>query len=203
MNALELFKGTGSFGKCANDLGFTNVISLDINPKSNATITTDILKWNYKELKDIPISFIWASPPCETYSVWNYSTRKEERDINDATPYSERAKLGTKILYQTLKIINYFKKLNPKMGWCIENPRGMMRKDKKMLKLPYMSTTSYNQYGFTDRYKPTDFWTNFPLSLLPVKKPKIIKRIQDVPLTERFKIPPDLIRHIVFAYLVS
>ena len=200
MNALELYKGTGSFGKEAKKLGF-NVISLDINPKSNATITTDILKWNYKELKDVPISFIWASPPCETYSVWNYSTRKEERDVNDATPYSERAKLGTKILYQTLKIINYFRKLNPKMGFCIENIRGMMRKDKRMLRLPFRGTTSYNQYGFDRIYKPTDFWTNFPLFLYPVKKPKNIERIKDIPLNERFKIPPDLITHILTTYL--
>ena len=45
MNHLELFSGTGSFGKVSKKIGY-DVVSLDIDGR--ATITEDILKWNYK-----------------------------------------------------------------------------------------------------------------------------------------------------------
>ena len=58
MKLLELFSGTGSVGKVAEELGF-DVVSLDLK---DANINTDILNWNYKVFKQNEFNIIWASP---------------------------------------------------------------------------------------------------------------------------------------------
>lgn len=195
---LELFKGTGSVGKVAKKLGY-DVVSIDFDPIFTPTIETDILDWNYKkfykETHYIP-DFIWASPPCNTFSSLSYPLKG--RNIETAEPYSERAKIGTKILHRTLQIIQFFNKLNPNMKFCIENPHGMMRKDKLMKKL-YMETTLYCLYGDFKK-KPTDFWSNFEMDLIPTIKGckgKKLLSVQDMPLKQRYSIPSKLIRHIL------
>lgn len=197
MKLLELFKGTGSVGKVAKTLKYTTV-SLDFDPIFTPDIEIDILKWNYKkfynETKFLP-DIIWASPPCNTYSKLAYSLK--ERDTKTAEPFSDRAKDGTKILYQTLKIIRYFQNLNPKLKFVIENPRGMMRLDKQIQKL-ILNNTLYCLYG-DKRQKSTDFFSNYELEL---KDPNEYKcqgetvRVVDIPLKERYKIPSKLIKHI-------
>ena len=199
MKLLEIFKGTGSVGKVAKKMGFDRIISIDFDPIYTPTIETYILDWDYKKFyrdtKFIP-DFIWASPPCNTFSPLAYPLK--ERNTKTAEPLSERAIIGTKILYKTLEIIEYFLKLNKKMGYCIENPRGMMRNDKIMKKL-YKETTYYCYYGDIKR-KPTDFWTNFITDLEPIKgatcKNKKVTRVIDLPLNDRYSIPSKLIRHI-------
>lgn len=198
----ELFKGSGSVGKVANKLGY-KVVSLDFDPIYTPDIETDILKWDYKkysrENNFIP-DYIWASPPCNTYSPLAYPLK--ERNIENAKPISNRAKIGTDILYKTLEIINYFIKVNPKLLYCIENPRGMMRYDEKMKKLPYMDTTYYCYYG-DKKLKPTNFWSNYPLGL------KQIKEVCDeytpvcdlTDIKDRYSIPPKLIKQIIFTSL--
>ena len=196
MNLLEIFKGTGSVGKVAKKMGYS-VISIDFDPIYTPTIETDILKWNYKkmykETKYIP-DFIWASPPCNTYSPLAYPLK--ERNPKTAEPYSERAKNGTDILYKTLQIINFFKKLNPNLKFCIENPRGMMRNDPKMKKL-YMETTKYCLYGDI-KEKATNFWSNFNMDLSQEKKCKNKTiPVVDLPLNKRYSIPSQLIKQIL------
>ena len=127
MLLLELFKGTGSVGKVAKKLGF-DVISIDIEDKYEPDILIDILELDYTKLP-IP-DFIWASPPCNTYSSLAYPLK--ERNIKTAKPISKRAKVGTKILYKTLEIIDYFSIKNPNLAFVIENPKGMMRNDSKI-----------------------------------------------------------------------
>lgn len=190
MLLLELFKGTGSVGKVAKKIGL-DVISLDFDEKFKPDIVSDILKWNYKSIPTPDI--IWASPPCNTYSPLAYQFK--ERDTESAEPFSERAKIGTAILYKTLEIIKYFIKKNPKLKWVIENPRGMMRKDKQMKGL-YRETTSYNHYG-DKRWKPTDFFSSTVLDLEPPTKPKEFTTIDSLSLKERYKIPSKLVRAIL------
>jgi len=197
---LEMFKGTGSVGKQAKKMGF-QVTSLDFDPIYTPDIETDILDWDYKKYSNennyIP-DMIWSSPPCNTYSPMVY--RLKERDVETAKPLSDRAKLGTKILYKTLEIIEYFLKKNPKLLFIIENPRGMMRKDKEMKKLA-RETTLYCLYGDFKR-KPTDFWNNFPNGLgidqetkecpgkvIPVQNLRTIE--------ERYSMPAKLIKHFL------
>lgn len=204
MKLLELFKGTGSVGKVAQKLGF-DIVSLDLEPYYTPDIETDILEWDYKrffkESKYVP-DMIWASPPCNTFSPLVY--RLKERDTKTAEPFSDRAKLGTKILYKTLEIIAYFKKKNPNLLFVIENPRGMMRMDKKMMKLA-KETTLYCLYGDFKR-KPTDFFNNFPEGLglkVDTQCPDNIeiKGVQRLPLNERYKIPSKLVRQILLEFM--
>jgi site-specific DNA-cytosine methylase len=202
MNLLEMFKGTGSVGKAAKKLGFKNIVSIDLEKKYNPTILTDILEWDYKkfyeETKFVP-DFIWASPPCNTFSPLVYPLK--ERNTKTAEPYSDRAKLGTEILYKTLEIIGFFINKNPNLGFCIENPRGMMRNDKYMKNL-YRETTLYCLYGDVKK-KPTDFWANFEMNLKPIdtKCNKELVSVVDLPLDKRYSIPQKLIRDILKSYI--
>jgi len=191
---LELFKGSGSVGEQARKMGF-DTISLDFDEKFEPDILTDILKWDYKNMNIKP-DFIWASPPCNTYSQLAYKLK--ERDIKTAKPLSDKAKIGTKILYKTIEIIIYFFKKNPKMGFVIENPRGMMRNDKKMKQF-LLNNTHYCNYG-DERRKSTDFFSNYELYLSD-NKCKGTKKIEYIPLIERYKIPTKLTKHILNEYL--
>lgn len=193
MLLLELFRGTGSVGKVATAFGL-KVISVDIEEKHQPDIAVDILELDYKQLPTP--DFIWASPPCETFSVMVY--RLHERNTKTAEPYSDRAKLGTKILYKTLEIIKYFVKKNPNLAFVIENPRGMMRNDPEIKNCLILNTTYYCNYG-DDRTKPTDFFSNYPLYLNETKC-KGSKKITKIPLLERYKIPPKLIEHILLEW---
>jgi len=194
-NLLELFKGTGSVGKVAHKI--FNVVSLDSDPKAQPDILTDILKWDYKKFYNqtgfIP-DFIWASPPCNTYSSLSYPLR--ERHPQTTEPYSERAIIGTKILHQTIKIIAFFHKLNPNLIFVIENPKGMMRKDPAVQQF-ILNSTLYVLYG-DKRRKHTDFFSNIDLELKDPKTPYNTKTvsIEDIPLNERYKIPPNLIKQV-------
>jgi hypothetical protein len=199
LKMFELFKGTGSVGKVAKKMGF-EVISLDFDPIYTPDIETDILKWDYKKWsKDnnfIP-NYIWASPPCNTYSPLAYPLK--ERNTQTAKPISERAKVGTKILFKTLEIIEYFKKLNPKLLFTIENPRGMMRKHKEMQNLPNLETTLYCLYGDFKR-KPTDFWSNYKMNLVTSEikcKNKTIGVVDLKKIEDRYSIPAKLIKQIL------
>ena len=194
MLLFELFKGTGSVGRVARKLGFTTM-SLDFDETYEPDILTDILIWDYKKMNITP-TFIWASPPCNTYSPLAYALK--ERVLANAEPISDRAIIGTKILYKTIEIIKYFQKKNPKMGFVIENPRGMMRFDKKIQQFIY-NNTNYCNYNDA-RTKSTDFFSNYDLELDPTKC-KGTKRIVDLPLIERYAIPPKLIKHILTKYL--
>lgn len=199
LKLLELFKGTGSIGKAAKKLGFS-VVSLDFDPIYTPDIETDILKWDYKKYhRDtgyVP-DLIWASPPCNTFSPFAY--RLKERNTKTSTPYSARAKEGTAILRQTLKIIKYFQKLNPELLFVMENPRGMMRHDPEVKKLPKRDTTLYCLYGDV-RYKPTDFFNNVPKGLelkedKSCNKPTVL--VARLPLNKRYEIPAKLSREIL------
>jgi len=154
MKTLELFCGTKSFSKVAEKLGH-DILTIDNNPAHNPDICIDIFKFQYR----VPLNFdiIWASPPCQTFSVasigkhWN----------RDATPKTLDALDGISLLCRAIIIIQHFK---PKY-WFIENPRGMMRKViDKIFKLNGITdyirhTITYCQYG-DERMKPTDIWTN-------------------------------------------
>jgi site-specific DNA-cytosine methylase len=152
MNVLELFAGSRSIGKVAENLGM-NVFSCDWKPFENIDFTGDIENLKISDIPFIP-NFVWASPDCTTYSIAACSTHR----TNSTEPKSEYAIKCDRVNIHFINIIKELLIINPNMVFFIENPRGMLRK------MPFMQefkrhTIWYCQYG-DDRAKPTDIWTN-------------------------------------------
>jgi hypothetical protein len=150
---LELFCGTKSIGKEFEKVGF-HVTSVDLDPQFDASITADILDLDPEKLADGGWDAVWASPPCDAFTVmligrnWNH----------DHTPKHPDAVQGLAILEHTVQIIKAIEEYNPQVMWWIENPRGKMRR-MEVLQDFTRHTVSYCQYG-DNRMKPTDIWTN-------------------------------------------
>ena len=62
---IELFSGTKFVGKVAEQLCY-EVISLDLK---DADINCNILDWDYTIYPVGHFDVIWASPPCDTFSI--------------------------------------------------------------------------------------------------------------------------------------
>jgi site-specific DNA-cytosine methylase len=202
MLLLELFKGTGSFSKVAEEFNM-EVISLDIDPISTPTILTNILDWDYTT---IPIpDFITASPPCETFSILIAGHKDKVRDYKgDMRPLNKKGELGDAVLFKTIEIIKYFLSKNPNLKFSIENPRGFMRKMNCMKEF-IEHTTLYSHYDFP-YHKATNFWSNIPLNIIQVKDQprRVLESVMlDYNLRDRYRIPPDLCRDILMSFLIN
>ena len=156
MKTLELFAGSRSFSKIAEEHGH-DTYTTDINPFDKIDQVCNIFDVDPSKVPYVP-EFIWASVPCYTFSVasighhWTGGHRAYK-------PKTKEAEVGIRIAQKTADIIEYYKTLNPGLLFLVENPRGVLRKlgvfDNK-----YLQTAWYCQYGDT-RAKPTDLWTNF------------------------------------------
>lgn len=154
MRVLDLFAGTGSATKAFEDAGH-EVIKVELDEYFEAherdilTLTADYLTSKYGQF-----DFVWASPPCTTFSIasvrhyWHYVD-------NQLKPKNEKTLQGINLVKHTLKLLN---ELNATYGWVMENPRGMLRKQEFMQNYK-RNTITYCQYGDT-RMKPTDVWNN-------------------------------------------
>jgi len=148
MDVLELFSGTASFSEMAKKRGH-NTFTVDIDSGFNPDCCCSVLDF---DIDDQFPDVIWASPPCQCFSVASIGTHwtgGKEAYI----PKTDKAKESIKLVKKTVDIIEH---LQPKY-FFIENPRGVLR---KLGLIPYpLKTCCYCQYGDT-RMKPTDIWTN-------------------------------------------
>lgn len=152
MRTVELFSGTGSFSKVARELDH-QTWQTDIEEVDGQDLVADISKLTVIDFP-IPVDMLWASPPCEGFSVasigsnWTGGHRAY-------IPKSDTALRSIKLVKEALRLIDEIK---PKY-WFIENPRGLLRKLDLIPADAIRHTVWYCQYGDT-RAKPTDIWTN-------------------------------------------
>jgi site-specific DNA-cytosine methylase len=210
---LELFSGTGSVGNVSKSKGY-EVVSLDILDKNKPTICTNILYWNYKHFSETFIpDFIWASPPCQTFSLAGHSRHRTKMNM---TPKTKEGEIGLQILEKTVEIIKFFLTLNPSLKFAIENPRGLMRYV-DILKQFDRTTGCYCLYG-SNFMKPTDIWNNFGCELVMCKyKTKEnytfchhdsmcnlipTRGVNNAKLKDKYNIPAFFIEHILDQSLI-
>jgi site-specific DNA-cytosine methylase len=148
----DFYSGTGSSTKAFEEAGHT-IINVELDEYFQAherdilTLTPEYLIAKYGQP-----DFIWASPPCQKFSVaslWKYweGTKGASRPKHPA-------------VYEAIALVEHTVKLmqdlKPTYGWLMENPRGMLRHQEVVKELPRYTIT-YCQYGDT-RMKPTDLW---------------------------------------------
>ena len=169
---LVLYSGTGSVEKVLREL-FPNadILSIDIDPKSNASLVCDVRDWakhghGLNSYSPGHFHAVWASPPCIEFSV---AKAAPFRQNGSSSPRNYL--LADQLVQVALHAIRY---LQPHF-WYLENPRGGLRHRPYMRAWePFRVSTSYCKYGAPYR-KTTDIWTNaahtareaFPLVELP------------------------------------
>ena len=149
MMIFDFFAGTGSATQAFHDAGHT-VVKIELDEQFPAderdilSISADYLVNRYGQP-----DFVWASPPCTTFSVASCGTYWTP----DGKPKNEKAIAGLKMIEHTIALIQ---QLKPTKGFIIENPRGMLRKQ-SIMDFMDRRTVTYCTYGET-RMKPTDLW---------------------------------------------
>ena len=198
LKLLELFAGTGSVGKVFQQAGH-DVVSLDITDKGGIkpTVEIDIMEWDYKQYPPGTFQVLWASPPCEHYSLAR-TTAKTPRDF----PYYDA------LVEKTLEIIDW---QNPTY-WFLENPQsGLLKSRPFMADLPWVDV-DYCMYGAFYR-KRTRLWGRLPPRWQPRKlcsfdchacgsqrkHPSVAQRGDGWHVNQLHRIPPLLVRELVMS----
>lgn len=157
LNVLELFAGTRSIGRAFERAGH-KVTSIDWDESFKNVVHRDVYSITLDEMMDYDV--IWASPDCTTYSVAAGSRHRTQSAYESYIPKTDYAKYCDKNNTKLFADLRYY---GCKKGiYWVENPRGMMRK------MPFVAgcpryTVTYCQYG-DFRMKPTDIWTNCPVT---------------------------------------
>lgn len=121
MKVLELFAGSRSFSKAAEERGH-ETFSVDWEPYGRIDLVKDIRDMTIDDVPWVP-DVIWASPDCTTYSIAAISTHRTGTE-----PKSDYAKLSDEVNQHFISLIKQWQELNPDLIYFIENPRGMLRK---------------------------------------------------------------------------
>jgi len=152
MKVLELFAGSRSIGKVAEERGH-EVFSVDINNFEGIDLVKDVDELLMEDIPFIP-DMVWSGTPCTTYSL---AAGSHHRYAN-FKPKTEFAFKCDRMNVKVNHFINEWLKVNPDLIYYIENPRAMLRKMYFMQGIPRI-TVWYCQYG-DFRAKPTDIFSN-------------------------------------------
>lgn len=154
MLIFDFFAGTGSSTKAFEDAGHT-VIRFELDSRFDANEHVNIVDLTVERLIATygQPDFIWASPPCTAFSVASIG-HHWTGGRGAYIPKTESAMKSKELVAYTRKLVE---DLQPRFGFVIENPRGVLRK-LPMLEGLTRHTVTYCQYG-DDRMKPTDLWT--------------------------------------------
>ena len=157
MLIFDFFAGTGSSTRAFEDAGDT-VIRFELDKQFYADEHVDVFDLNAIELfrKYGRPDFVWASPPCTAFSVASIG-HHWTGGYQAYLPKTEQAKVNQDLVWKTRNLISG---LDPKFGYLIENPRGVLRKLPPVQGLT-RRTVTYCQYG-DERMKPTDLWGDVP-----------------------------------------
>jgi hypothetical protein len=147
MRILELFSGTQSVGKAFRARGH-EVVSLDLDRKTNPDHCMDIRDFDYKNPSLGNFDVIWASPPCTEYSIAR-TTAKTPRNFA----------LADSLVKRTLDVIAFYLQHRELKYYFVENPQTGFLKSRPVMVLPWFKDLDYCQYGKLYR-KPTRIWTN-------------------------------------------
>jgi len=143
MRIWDICCGTGSVSRVWREAGH-QTLTLDIDPKCEPDICTDLMTWEYTYFGLEPPDVIWCSPPCTHYSIAR-TRAKTPRDL----------KGSDKIVQRCLDIIAYWR---PRY-WFIENPQTGLLKTREVIRgLPFVDV-DYCAFGAPYR-KRTRLWTN-------------------------------------------
>jgi hypothetical protein len=138
-------------------------VTVDILPKFNPTIVTDILTWDYTLYPPGHFDTIWCSPPCTEYSS---AKTVGQRKLDHADALVKRC----------FEILDYYK---PR-AWILENPgTGLLPSRMPLIRdgISYV-LCDYCAYGSPYR-KRTAFWSNLPLELSLCQKKQCPSISQD------------------------
>jgi hypothetical protein len=133
-----------------------NVIALDADICSNATLVQDILKTEPSDLEFVP-DVIWASPPCHTHSCAagnsHHSAKKGQLES------SKEACDNNSLFPAMVNIMRWAKRKHPHLVVVIENPDSqLMEQFENEFNLDKI-TVHYCAFG-QDKKKPTHIWSN-------------------------------------------
>ena len=152
MITVELFAGTRSFSKVAKELGH-QTFTTDYEEIDGQDLVADVKDITAQDLPS-PVEILWASPPCEGFSVASIG-RNWTGGYRAYIPKTETARRSIKLVQEALRLIA---DVQPKY-YFIENPRGLLRKLDLIPSDAIRHTVWYCKYGDI-RAKPTDIWTN-------------------------------------------
>lgn len=151
---VELFSGSAVLAKRMKSMGW-DTLTIDKDPKMEADWVVDIMDIDPQDIADLNPTVIWAGVDCSCFSVLTISRYWNK----DGTPKPEN--WGIDLLKKTVEI---FEVCQPQFG-IIENPRGMMRKQ-KILQEMNRYEICYCRYG-DDVMKPTDLFGMLPPTFYP------------------------------------
>lgn len=148
MRILELFAGSRSFGRVAEQRGH-DVFSVDWKQFDGIDLVIDIEYLEESMLPWIP-DVVIDGRPCTTFSMAGGGTHRIEPNYAPRTPFAEKCDR------MNIKLNNLYKKWG--CIYYIENPMAMLRKMDYMKGMD-RTTVTYCSYGDT-RMKPTDIFSN-------------------------------------------